>query len=265
MRRAILKSISAMSVILFSSSTLARGGERFGGGHEGFREYGDRPEMHNFRENQPYHNQQLKHNPERAAPEHNLEHNPAQSKPNEFNRNDPNHNELNRNGLNRDINGNNINKNNFNNNTINYSNNNYYGSWNGWGWNSWVPYAYTQTILPLVFMAPLIWTSYNDNFYNNASSNTNSNTNNKANNNKPAASSISNVPNTNTIITMKVQEELTRLGYYNGTVDGNVGPRTQAAIIKYQQANSLPVTGQPDAATLQKMGINLNAIQNSPD
>lgn len=47
----------------------------------------------------------------------------------------------------------------------------------------------------------------------------------------------------------KVQQELKRLGYYNGKVDCAYGPATRKAIESYQIDHGLPVTKLPDDAT----------------
>src|SRR5438552_5541563 len=52
-----------------------------------------------------------------------------------------------------------------------------------------------------------------------------------------------------------VQAELAKLGYYNGTIDGTAGDQTEDALARYQQDNTLSVTGTVDAATLQSLGI----------
>jgi len=44
-----------------------------------------------------------------------------------------------------------------------------------------------------------------------------------------------------------IQAELRRLGYYEGPVDGIVGPMTRSAIRRFQAQNDLPVTGLPSA------------------
>lgn len=44
-----------------------------------------------------------------------------------------------------------------------------------------------------------------------------------------------------------IQSGLTSLGYDPGPADGRIGPRTQAAIRKFQTDNQLAVTGQPSA------------------
>ena len=49
-------------------------------------------------------------------------------------------------------------------------------------------------------------------------------------------------------ITVKnIQYGLGRLGYDPGPADGSLGPRTRAAIARYQQDNRMPADGQPTA------------------
>ena len=52
-----------------------------------------------------------------------------------------------------------------------------------------------------------------------------------------------------------VQSELTKLGYYNGTIDGVLGDEAGAALARYQQDQDISVTGTVNAATLQSLGI----------
>lgn len=52
------------------------------------------------------------------------------------------------------------------------------------------------------------------------------------------------------------QEKLKSLGHYSGTADGVPGPVTQRAIISYQQAASLPVTGRLNEEFLKALGLN---------
>jgi general secretion pathway protein A len=47
-----------------------------------------------------------------------------------------------------------------------------------------------------------------------------------------------------------LQSLLARSGFYRGELDGIVGSRLMRAVIKFQILNNLPVTGQPDAATV---------------
>ena len=52
-----------------------------------------------------------------------------------------------------------------------------------------------------------------------------------------------------------VQQELTKLGYYHGQVDGLIGPQTERAIRWFQTVEKLPVTGQIDDPTLKALQI----------
>ena len=52
-----------------------------------------------------------------------------------------------------------------------------------------------------------------------------------------------------------VQSELSKLGYYNGAIDGSLGDQTEAALARYQEDSGLSVSGTVDAATLQSLGI----------
>jgi hypothetical protein len=52
-----------------------------------------------------------------------------------------------------------------------------------------------------------------------------------------------------------VQGALQQLGYYQGPIDGVLGPATQEAIERYQRDHGLPATGGIDARTLASMGF----------
>jgi hypothetical protein len=54
---------------------------------------------------------------------------------------------------------------------------------------------------------------------------------------------------------MAVQEELARAGYYDGDIDGVVGPGTRSAIYAYQQDYGLYATGRIDDQLLQSLGL----------
>jgi peptidoglycan hydrolase-like protein with peptidoglycan-binding domain len=53
----------------------------------------------------------------------------------------------------------------------------------------------------------------------------------------------------------QVQENLRRMGYYRGQVDGLSGPSTRAAIRAYQIDRGLQVTGRIDSELLEDLGL----------
>jgi hypothetical protein len=73
----------------------------------------------------------------------------------------------------------------------------------------------------------------------------------------PAPStSETNVPVLSTMV-VRVQAALMRRGYYNGDIDGVLGPETRTAIQQFQQREGLPQTGRMDLATLTKLNISI--------
>jgi hypothetical protein len=56
-------------------------------------------------------------------------------------------------------------------------------------------------------------------------------------------------------VTVGVQEQLARAGYYDGPIDGVLGPMTREAIAAYQADNGLAVTSAIDEPTLATLGI----------
>jgi Putative peptidoglycan binding domain len=52
-----------------------------------------------------------------------------------------------------------------------------------------------------------------------------------------------------------VQQQLAAAGYYDGPVDGNLGPMTREAIAAYQADNGLAVTSAIDEPTLATLGL----------
>lgn len=56
--------------------------------------------------------------------------------------------------------------------------------------------------------------------------------------------------------TVRIQLLLQEAGFNPGTVDGRWGPSTQGAMAEFQRASGLPVSGQPDAVTLDALGSN---------
>jgi Putative peptidoglycan binding domain len=56
-------------------------------------------------------------------------------------------------------------------------------------------------------------------------------------------------------VTVNVQEELARAGYYDGPIDGLLGPMTREAIAAYQADNGLAITSAIDEPTLATLGL----------
>lgn len=112
---------------------------------------------------------------------------------------------------------------NWNRNAVYFWHNHYYRWWNG-GWlicdNGFWPYAYPYYDYP--------YYGYDDSY-------------------NPAATSSSTVSD--------VQSDLAQLGYYNGDIDGEIGPLTRQAIANYQSDHGLPVTGGIDQALLASLGL----------
>ena len=52
-----------------------------------------------------------------------------------------------------------------------------------------------------------------------------------------------------------VQQELAKRGFYQGPIDGSVGPETRKAISWFQSVEKLTVTGQVDDPTLDALQI----------
>jgi peptidoglycan hydrolase-like protein with peptidoglycan-binding domain len=53
----------------------------------------------------------------------------------------------------------------------------------------------------------------------------------------------------------EAQLALRDLGYHPGPIDGTFGPQTRTALLKYQVAEKLPVTGQLDAETMERLDV----------
>jgi len=56
-------------------------------------------------------------------------------------------------------------------------------------------------------------------------------------------------------VTVNVQEALAAAGYYDGPIDGVLGPMTREAIANYQADNGLAITSAIDEPTLATMGL----------
>jgi hypothetical protein len=54
-------------------------------------------------------------------------------------------------------------------------------------------------------------------------------------------------------VAVRVQQDLAHDGYYQGPIDGVVGPGTRAAIASYQRDNELPPTGVIDSNLLNSL------------
>jgi len=53
----------------------------------------------------------------------------------------------------------------------------------------------------------------------------------------------------------EAQRALQDLGYSPGPIDGTIGPKTRAALARYQGAENLPVTGELDAETTARLDV----------
>ena len=56
-------------------------------------------------------------------------------------------------------------------------------------------------------------------------------------------------------LSVDVQRELRRRGYYRGPIDGDIGPGSRAAIRAYQYDRGLSATGRIDRSLLRSLGI----------
>lgn len=52
-----------------------------------------------------------------------------------------------------------------------------------------------------------------------------------------------------------VQRALARRGYYNGSIDGAIGPQSRRAIARYQQDQGLRVTGDISSSLINSLGL----------
>lgn len=63
----------------------------------------------------------------------------------------------------------------------------------------------------------------------------------------------------------QVQTRLQQQGMYRGSVDGQWGPATEAAVCSYQQQHDINATGQLDTATLASLNLGSKQISaNTP-
>ncbi|HZS82044.1 MAG TPA: peptidoglycan-binding protein [Stellaceae bacterium] len=61
-----------------------------------------------------------------------------------------------------------------------------------------------------------------------------------------------------------VQTSLHQDGYYNGRIDGIIGPKTRAGIAEYQKSKNRPQTGELDTATLNELAPRTVAGSSNP-
>jgi curli biogenesis system outer membrane secretion channel CsgG len=57
----------------------------------------------------------------------------------------------------------------------------------------------------------------------------------------------------NATLVSAIQTELIRTGFYSGSPDGSLGPKTKAAISDFQKSKNLPVDGQPSPGLLSSL------------
>src|ERR1700676_3386109 len=62
----------------------------------------------------------------------------------------------------------------------------------------------------------------------------------------------------------KMQETLRNKGHHRGKVDGVFGLRTRASIRAYQKAENLPITGQVDSRTADRLGVRPESTWDNP-
>jgi peptidoglycan hydrolase-like protein with peptidoglycan-binding domain len=72
--------------------------------------------------------------------------------------------------------------------------------------------------------------------------------------NRMTNENMSGTPSSATI--QSAQRQLQQSGFYHGSIDGNMSPDTHSAIRQFQQQNNLPVNGNLDQNTLNKLGVN---------
>jgi len=54
---------------------------------------------------------------------------------------------------------------------------------------------------------------------------------------------------------IEVQQALAELGYYDGPIDGVIGPGTRDAIASFQSDSGLPVSGLIDEELMASLGV----------
>ena len=69
----------------------------------------------------------------------------------------------------------------------------------------------------------------------------------------PSGSQLENARALSSDFIKSLQRELKRAGYDPGVADGKMGPATQRALRRFQEAHDLYPTGDPDIPTLTKL------------
>ena len=62
---------------------------------------------------------------------------------------------------------------------------------------------------------------------------------------------------------LKLQQDLSKLGYYSGTISGHFGSKTEAAVMSFQKANGLSADGVAGSKTLAKIATALGNSSSS--
>ena len=62
---------------------------------------------------------------------------------------------------------------------------------------------------------------------------------------------------------LKLQQDLSKLGYYSGTISGHFGSKTEAAVMSFQKANGLSADGIAGSKTLAKIATALGNSSSS--
>src|SRR5713226_9115687 len=116
--------------------------------------------------------------------------------------------------------------------------------------------------LPLVAISLLVAISFVGAAQNqNANTNANTKSNGAKNGNKSTNANRSPIFRATADQTKQAQAILKQRGFYNSEPAGKLDADTRAGLRKYQQAESLKVTGTLNKATLVKMGITLTDRQ----
>lgn len=75
--------------------------------------------------------------------------------------------------------------------------------------------------------------------------------------NPPAAVYAINAPNMDEAVITRIQEALAEKGYDPGEIDGEFGPNTQTAVLRFQEAEGMVVDGAVGPETAEALGVSL--------